>query len=251
MRSSEEIPWWLRDDLEIIGFEDEEDEDEEEDETEEEEDESEEDEDEDSDDEDEDDEEDEEEDDKSKSKKGAKGKKKPNNAALLSALRKERIKNRNLERRLRRLEAKDPPKKKAAPPKKAGDKKEEEEEDTSQADAERTEREQRLAKKFRDTAINNLVIKHAGDFQSVDEALALIDRKEIEVDQDDDDPSEIEVDEESVIEAVKALAKKSPHLLRPKGERRSRSGSKFNGRRKKSNEPSEEEVRKKYSALQH
>lgn len=167
-------------------------------------------------------------------------------AGLKSALRKERAERKRLERELRKLGKK--PVKKVA--KKAETATEGDEEDeTSEAAQAAEARAEKLGTKLLKNAVDTAILKHGSDFKSSDELLALVDRKEIDVDQDDDDPSEIEVDEESVRDAVKALAKKSPHLLKSKDARKVGSGSKLGGRSKKSKEPSEEELRKKYPGL--
>jgi hypothetical protein len=222
-------PWWLRDEL-IVGFEDGEDEGSEEG-SESEDDPGEEEETSDEPGEDEGDEGDESEGKESESKSD-------DTESLKSALRKERMARKRLEREVKRLSA--------ATSNGSEDK---EEETKPEVDAERNNREKRLAQKLQKAAVDNLIIKHAGEFKDANEALALINRTVIEVDQDDDDPSEIEVDEDSVIDAVKALAKKSPHLLLTKEDRKVRSGSSFSKSRRKGSEPSDEELKRKYRAL--
>src|SRR5690606_12187578 len=122
------------------------------------------------------------------------------------ALRKERMARKKAERELRKL------KEKSNPPK--GEKPKEGEESESNSDAESDAKVKALAKKFRDNAVDTAILRFSDRFKNSDELLALVNRKEIDVDQDEDDPSEIEVDLESVEDAVKALAKKSPHLLK-------------------------------------
>lgn len=251
MRADNTDHWWLRDDIQIIGFEDGDDDEGDEDEDADGDDEGDDEgssdgDDEDADEDDEEGSEDDEDDSKPKSKKDTKG--------LVSALRKERMARKKAERLLRAAQAKNkPPVKKEDPPKtkaKAKDEEEDEGDDDASSAELATERAkgERLAKRLKDNAVDTAILKFAGDFKDPSEVLALIDRKDIEVDQDEDDPSLVEIDEESVEDAVKAFRKKKPHLLKSK-EQRVPSGSKFGGRKKKSNEPSEQELRKKYPSL--
>lgn len=167
-------------------------------------------------------------------------------AGLKSALDKERKANKTKERELKALR-----------------KFKEEQEAASKSDTDNAKDEatkaktktEKLAKRLRETAIDNAIIKLASGtdeklrFEDIDDALSLINREAIDVEQDDDDPDEIEVDEETVLSALKALAKKKPHLLqgaRPAGEK---SGSKFNGPKKSDKEKDEESLRKQYPAL--
>lgn len=182
---------------------------------------------------------DEDEDEDDDSKKG--------NAGLKSALRKERMARKRAERQLRKFREREQPPKGQ---KKKTDKEEESEDkdESSEELAAAKAQGERLAKRLKDNAVDTMILRHAERFKDPEDLLRLIDRADIDIDQDDDDPSEIEVDEESVADAVKALAKKKPHLLKTKEERVA-SGSKFGGRRKKSNQPSDESLREKFPAL--
>lgn len=187
-----------------------------------------------------DDEDDDDEDDESKSKKSTQG--------LKSALRKERMERKRLARELKKLQRTSP-----KPDEKSGENKEDEEEDEKSAAAVKKaeaaeERADKLAVKLATNAVDTVILKYANDFKDVNDVLQFVDRKEIDVDQDDDDPSVIEVDEESVKDAVKALRKSKPYLLKSETER-TKSGSKFNGRKKDKTAISDEKLREKYSAL--
>lgn len=237
MRAHEAEPWWLTAGLDIVGFETDPDElgDEgsegEDDGPEEEEDPSENEDESSTEDEDESEESEDDDEDKTKDTTG-----------LKSALRKERMARKKAEREIRRLKSKEKP-----PPKPEKDKDEGQSEsnpDTAVAEARAT----RLAQKLRVTAVDSAILKFGEKFKSQDELLALIDRREIDVDQDEEDPSEIEVDLESVEDAVKALSKRSPHLLKTT-RAGSKSGSKFGGSKKKSSTASDEELKKKFPAL--
>lgn len=130
---------------------------------------------------------------------------------LREALRKERKERRKFEREATRL-------------KKDSDRAKDK--DTSDADKARKDAEeaqgktQRLAVKLRNTATDNVITKLATKmkFRDLDDALKLIDRSKIEVDQDDEEPEEIEIDETSVNDALKTLAKSKPHLLIAAGD---------------------------------
>lgn len=116
----------------------------------------------------------------------------------------------------------------------------------------------KLANRLRDASVDNAITKAAMklNFVDLDDAIRLIDREEIDVDQDDDDPADIQVDATSVEDALKALAKKKPHLLKraddgdDEGEPPAPSGSKFSGGKKKSKEDLDEQrLRELYPAL--
>lgn len=78
-------------------------------------------------------------------------------------------------------------------------------------------------------------------FRDTDDALRLIDRSEIEIDEDDGT-----FDAKAVEKAVKALAENKPHLVLPEGEELPPSGSKFGGKKKADKKASEEALKKKY-----
>jgi hypothetical protein len=91
----------------------------------------------------------------------------------------------------------------------------------------------KLAGKLRTQAVDALIERHAREmkFIDVDDALTGVDRSKIEVEQDDDDPSDIRVDAKTVKAAVKALADKKKHLIQSEeGEGGGGpSGSRFGG----------------------
>lgn len=185
-----------------------------------------------------DDEDDDDDDDEDGEKGGDKG-----NAGLKSALQKERKERRKLERENKRLS-------------KAQKEREDSEKDEAtkakdEATAEKTKT-ARLATRLKDTALDNSIIKLAGNtFVDIDDVLSLIDREAIEIEQDEDDPSDIEIDERSVKRALLALQEKKPHLVR--GEQKlppPKSGSKMTGGGDKSKDQLDEEaLMSKYSAL--
>lgn len=190
----------------------------------------------DSDDDDEDEEDEDDEDDENKGKKGDEG-----NAGLKSALQKERRDRRKLEKENRRLT------------KLNKEKEDAEKDDTTKATERATTAEtkaERLAVRLKDTALDNVIIKLAADFIDVDDALSLIDRDLIEVEQDEDDPSDIEIDKKSVKKALDALKESKPHLVKKDGKPPPpKSGSKFSGGEKSKEQLDEEALAERYPAL--
>ena len=218
MRRKDLLPWYLRNLPTVIrGFEDKDDEDDKSKESE-----------------DDGDDDDEGGDDKDKGKS-------EDNDGLKSALQKERTERKRLERESKAMK------------KRLDDLDSKDKSDTDKAkdDASKAEsKAQKLTAKLRETAVDNAIIKVGGKlkFRDIDDALKLIDRDLIVVDQDDDEPSEVEIDEATVKTALEKLAKAKPHLILAEGQEE-RSGSKFNGSRKTTKEADEEVLRKQYPAL--
>jgi hypothetical protein len=248
-----DLPLWLRSaNLSIIGFDDEED-DEEEEELEEEEEDSEEEDDEDSEDEEEDeDEEDEEEDDKKKKSKSKKAQEQEKVDGLKSALRKERTARREADKERKRLQRELDARGEVEGKK---DKKDEKSQ-AKKAEEDRAQQEkgEKLAAKLATNAVDTAIIKAAGgskmpQFADVEDVLQLINRDEIDWEQDEDEPDDVKVDADTVVDAIKALAKKKPHLLLTEKQRKQRTASKFGGSKKTAKGQTEEALRKKYPAL--
>lgn len=107
-----------------------------------------------------------------------------------------------------------------------------------------------LANRLRDSAVNSAITTAATalKFRDMDDALRLVERSGIEIDQDEDTPENVEVDVKSVQAAVQALAKAKPHLLIAGGDE-DPSGGKFGGKKKTSSEADEEALKKRYPAL--
>jgi hypothetical protein len=122
---------------------------------------------------------------------------------------------------------------------KAHQKKQREAEDAEKSEVERlssatTAQQQKLEKLaagYRSKAVNEAILKAAGNAKFLDPTDAL--RPEvlaaIGVEQDEDDPTEITIDEASVTQAVKTLAKAKPHWLTTAQKPNSKSGSTFGG----------------------
>lgn len=188
----------------------------------------------------------------------------PNDEKLRSVLQKERKARResdkrvkSVQRELEELKAKG----------EGGGKKEDPEKEsktsTSPADERRSEK---LAQKLLASSTESAIVRVMGSpklveklgirFKDPDDVLKLVDRALIEADQDDDDPTEITIDDDSIVTALRSLARKKPHLLLPKegemsSEGRSRSGSQFGGSRDGATDKAtrQQELKKKYPAL--
>ncbi len=161
-------------------------------------------------------------------------------AGLKSALEKERRDRKRLEKEAKQLRREKEERENA----------EKSEVDKATGEAEkRTKQVTALATKLKTNALNTAILKaaQASKFRDSDDALALVNRSDIGVEQDEDDPAEIEIDEKSVEAAVKALAKKKPHLLIAEGDT-DPSGSSF-GRRKSKDDLDDEALKAKYAAL--
>lgn len=113
-----------------------------------------------------------------------------------------------------------------------------------------------LAKRFADSTVHTAIKEAAGKAGFIDPEDALSVARDIEVEQDEDDPTQVEVDKGLVEAAVKALAKKKPHLVGEKkqttkvvsGSSARRTNS--SRRTKSSKSTKESELRQRYPSLQ-
>lgn len=172
---------------------------------------------------------------------GGEGKGGDETAGLKSALDKERRERKRLEKEAKQLRKF----------KEESESKDDSDKDKAVKEAEREKAKTvRLAEKLKGNAVDTAIIKLAGKhkFRDVDDALRLLNRDSIDVDQDEDEPDDVEVDEKSVDKALKALASAKPHLILADGEEHP-SGSKFGGRKKDDQQADEEALRDKYPAL--
>jgi hypothetical protein len=165
----------------------------------------------------------------------------PDNTALKSALKKERDARRKLEKENRKL----------AKSQKSLQNKEASELDQAKNEAaENKTKAEKLALKLRQSALDNVIQKKATamKFVDLDDALRLVDREEIDVEQDEDEPDDIVIDEKSVDAALKTLISKKPHLV---GDAKPpASGSKFGGGKNGQKEPDPDQALiDKYPAL--
>lgn len=85
-------------------------------------------------------------------------------------------------------------------------------------------------------------------FADPQDAVSMVDRDSIVFSQDEDDPSEIEIDQKTVVAAVKALASKKPHFLKSGTEDGEPTGGQFGGAKKKK-KTSDDQFKDKYPSL--
>lgn len=88
----------------------------------------------------------------------------------------------------------------------------------------------------------------AKDFIDPNDALELVDRSSLVFEQDDEDPTDITIDEKTVIAAVKSLAAKKPHFLKTGTDDGEASGSQF-GTQKKQKSKADEAYLERYPSL--
>lgn len=170
-------------------------------------------------------------------------------SGLKSALEKERNDRKAMEKELKALQKKDQAAKDAELSEVDRLKKENEAEKA---------RATKLAEGFRKNAVNQAVLKAAGaaKFRDPSDALRPEVLAAIGVEQDDDDPSSVTIDEKTVTDAIKALAKSKPHYLatddggQQRQQQKPKSGSQFGGGGTTSNLTADEQALiKRYPAL--
>lgn len=105
-------------------------------------------------------------------------------------------------------------------------------------------RQQALDMAIREAAHGLEIGDETVSFLDTDDALRLVDRSTLEVDEED-----YSVDEKAVEKAVKELAKKKPHLVAAEGQTPPPSGSKFGGEKKDDTQATEDQLKDKYPAL--
>lgn len=172
---------------------------------------------------------------------GDSGDKDSGNDGLKSALRKERQERKKLERELRVFQS----------AKQKADESEQSEATKAKEAAEAARlKAEKLAVKFAETAVNTAIMQASTKLKvrDLDAVIKLLNRGDIDVDQDDEDPSDVKVDSKSVEDAVKALLKDKPYLVQ-EGSSGEKSGSKFNGGQKSQEQLDEEALKAKYPAL--
>lgn len=108
----------------------------------------------------------------------------------------------------------------------------------------------KLSEGFLTSSINTAIRKAAekADFVDPDDAIEGIALKDLTYEQDDDDPSKVDIDLKSVEKAVKALATKKPHFLKQGTSDGQPTGGQFGGSQQKK-PSSEDALRKLYPAL--
>lgn len=110
---------------------------------------------------------------------------------------------------------------------------------------------QKLVDGFRTNAVNNAIIEEAKKLKFIDTADALdgVDLADLTVEQDDEDPTIVTIDQKSVTAAVKKLATRKPHFINKGTEDGNATGSQFGGSRRKGEPTSEETLRDMYPNL--
>lgn len=127
----------------------------------------------------------------------------------------------------------------------------------TEAEAKQSTKVQKLAAGFRQNVVNSAILKAAANAKFLDPSDAL--RPEvieaIGVEQDEDDPSQVTIDEASVTRAVKALATSKKHYLatddtKQRQQQAPKSGSSFGGGAPQPNLTADEQaLAKRYPAL--
>lgn len=103
---------------------------------------------------------------------------------------------------------------------------------------------------FLKTKLDAAIEKAAKDFTDPEDVLNGVDRKLIEFEQDEDDPSEVTIDLKTVERAVKALATKKPHWLKTGTDDGEATGGKFgNGQGQGKKKSTDDQLRDAYPAL--
>ncbi len=113
-----------------------------------------------------------------------------------------------------------------------------------------TERAEKLSNGFLQRSLNDSIRQAARDLNFIDptDAIEGVDRSGITYEQDSDDPSDVQIDDATVVAAVKALAKRKAHFIRTGTDDGEPTGSSMGGSRKKKS-TTEDELRSKYPAL--
>lgn len=124
------------------------------------------------------------------------------------------------------------------------------------AEAKSATKVEKLAARLRTNSVNEAILKaaSAAKFRDPSDALRAEVIAAVGVEQDEDDPSDITIDEKTVTEAVKALAKAKPHYIATDTGQQQRqapkSGSQFGGSAPKNNLTADEQaLAKMYPAL--
>lgn len=167
---------------------------------------------------------------------------KPDVTGLKSALEKERAANKQKDKELKAL-------RKAKEAKENAEKSDVERAETERATA--VAKAEKLAEGFLRTNINGAIRRAAekAGFIDPDDAVGSINRDDITFEQDDDDPSDVDIDQKSVDKAVKALATKKPHFVKTGTSDGEPSGSQFGGSKQKGKKSSDDELRERYPSL--
>lgn len=167
---------------------------------------------------------------------------KPDVTGLKSALEKERAANKQKDKELKAL-------RKAKEAKENAEKSDVERAETERAAA--VAKAEKLAAGFLKTNLNSAIRRAAekAGFIDPDDAVGSISREDIIFEQDEDDPSDVDIDQKSVEKAVKALATKKPHFVKSGTGDGEPSGSQFGGSKQKGKKSSDDQLRERYPSL--
>lgn len=160
---------------------------------------------------------------------------------LKSALEKERQNNRKLSKDLRRFQKAEAEAEMA--------KKTELEQAQAREEA-ATKRVQSLAQALLTTQLHNRIAHEAASmgFIDTDDAIKGVDISSIEYEQDEEDPTQVDIDVKSIKAALKDLSTKKPHYLRTGTDDGDPTGTPHGGRKKKKR-TSEQTYRDRYPSL--
>lgn len=172
----------------------------------------------------------------------------PKVKGLKSALATERKSNKTNAKEVRRLQRELKKAQDAQEERELADKSEVEQAQAREKKAQ--EKAERLAKGLLSRELNAAIEKAAreANFIDVDDALGGVDLSKIKYEQDEDDPSDIEVDFKSVQAEVKGLAARKKHLIKSGTEDGEATGSSFAGGSKKK-KSGDEDIKDLYPSL--
>lgn len=108
---------------------------------------------------------------------------------------------------------------------------------------------QKLASGFLTSELDRAIRRAAKDFIDPTDAIAGVDRSKLSFTQDEDDPSDIEVDEKSIEKEVKRIAAQKPHFLKTGTTDGDATGGKFGGKPPRERETSADKLKTKYPSL--
>ena len=110
---------------------------------------------------------------------------------------------------------------------------------------------QKLITGYRSNALNNAILAEAQKQKFIDpnDALVGVDINEITVNQDEDDPTQVDIDLKAVTSAVKKLATSKPHYINKGTTDGGATGSQFGGSRSGNKPDDDFELRQKYPNL--
>lgn len=110
----------------------------------------------------------------------------------------------------------------------------------------------KLAAGYRTEKLHSAIRNAAGDFVDMDDVIAAIEREgSVGVEQDEEDPSQVTIDDAALKAAIKRLATKKPHWLKTGTSDGEKSGSKFGNGQGKKKPSGDEALMERYPALRH